>query len=170
MEKWKKVEGFDNYEVSDHGRVRSLTHYYRRKHRVDGSECFIPYQGKTLKTTPINNPKTGKPLFARVTLRKNGKIFQKRVHCLVLESFCGLCPQGMKGCHNDGNPLNNNLVNLRWDSPLSKISETDVIEIFKQVHNGIHHSILADKFNVSVSAILAIKYKRNWKRVVCGKS
>lgn len=33
---------------------------------------------------------------------------------LVLEAFVGPCPPGMECCHNDDNPTNNTLGNLRW--------------------------------------------------------
>lgn len=36
---------------------------------------------------------------------------------LVLESFVGPRPSGMYCCHNDGNPQNNHVDNLRWDTP-----------------------------------------------------
>lgn len=41
------------------------------------------------------------------------------VHRLVLEAFVGPCPEGMQACHNDGNPSNNCLHNLRWDTAKS---------------------------------------------------
>jgi flavin-dependent thymidylate synthase len=34
----------------------------------------------------------------------------------MLESFVGQAPDGTQACHNDGNPLNNTLENLRWDT------------------------------------------------------
>jgi DNA-binding XRE family transcriptional regulator len=38
-----------------------------------------------------------------------------RIHRALLESFVG--PSGgLMACHNDGNPLNNDLSNLRWDT------------------------------------------------------
>jgi len=39
------------------------------------------------------------------------------VHRLVLEAFKGRQQEGMQACHNDGNPLNNAIENLRWDTP-----------------------------------------------------
>jgi hypothetical protein len=41
------------------------------------------------------------------------------LHRLILEAFVGPCPEGMEGCHKDGNPANNRLDNLRWDTPKS---------------------------------------------------
>lgn len=34
----------------------------------------------------------------------------------MLTAFVGPCPDGMEGCHNDGDPHNNRLDNLRWDT------------------------------------------------------
>lgn len=38
------------------------------------------------------------------------------VHRLVLIAFVGPPPDGMEVCHNDGDPTNNVLSNLRWDT------------------------------------------------------
>jgi hypothetical protein len=51
-----------------------------------------------------------------VALRRDGATFEERVHRLVLLAFVGPCPPEQEGCHNDGNPLNNRLGNLRWDT------------------------------------------------------
>lgn len=58
-------------------------------------------------------------------LKKDQKWRWFYIHLLVLETFVGLRPKGMQGCHNDGNPLNNNLDNLRWDTPLNNILDRD---------------------------------------------
>ncbi|WP_248099523.1 HNH endonuclease signature motif containing protein [Corynebacterium kefirresidentii] len=41
---------------------------------------------------------------------------QKKVHRLVMAAFVGPCPDGMEVCHNDGNPANNYVGNLRYDT------------------------------------------------------
>ncbi len=45
-----------------------------------------------------------------------GTVRRGYVHVLVLTAFRGHCPAGMEGCHNDGDPKNNRLSNLRWDT------------------------------------------------------
>ena len=52
-------------------------------------------------------------------------------HRLVLLAFVGECPSGMEACHNDGDPSNNNIDNLRWDTRSSNIKD--------QVKHGRHH-------------------------------
>jgi hypothetical protein len=46
--------------------------------------------------------------------RDGGK---QAVHRTVLESFVGICPDGMQACHNNGDRSDNRLSNLRWDTP-----------------------------------------------------
>jgi hypothetical protein len=46
------------------------------------------------------------------------------VHTLVLLAFVGPRPDGMECCHNDGNPANNSLSNLRWDTPESNTADS----------------------------------------------
>ena len=54
------------------------------------------------------------------------------VHVLVLKAFIGPCPDGTECCHNDGNPANNAISNLRWDTRSGNI--------FDAVRHGTHHS------------------------------
>ncbi len=49
-------------------------------------------------------------------LEGDGRQTQFRVHRLVLETFVGLCPDGMEACHRNGDPGDNKLSNLRWDT------------------------------------------------------
>ncbi len=39
-----------------------------------------------------------------------------KIHRLVLTAFRGPCPEGMEACHDNGNPADNRLSNLRWDT------------------------------------------------------
>ncbi len=55
--------------------------------------------------------------YRAVTLTRKGFEKQIKVHRLVLLAFVGPCPEGMHGCHNDGDRWNNNQDNLRWDTP-----------------------------------------------------
>ena len=46
------------------------------------------------------------------------------IHRLVLETFTGPCPPGQEGCHDDGDPSNNRLENLRWDTKSANAADT----------------------------------------------
>lgn len=101
-EHWKPVVGWEGlYEVSDHGRVRSLD-------RVDRFGRSKP--GVMLR------PDANRTGHLRVHLYGPEGVSRPGVHRIVLEAFVGPCPEGMEGCHNDGNPGNNRVGNLRWDT------------------------------------------------------
>lgn len=88
----------------------------------------------------------------------------------------------MEGCHRDGNPFNNALDNLRWDTPASnaadrnlhgtqvrgdrlsysKLSESEVLEINSMLLLGVKNVEIAKKFGVRHSTISAIKKGDNW--------
>jgi len=114
-ETWKPIPDFPGYEVSDHGRVRSLL---RRIAAGKGSGtgacwCISAQPQRILKGTfrPDN--------YRIVVLRRDGLSYTRTVHQLVLLAFVGLCPEDMEACHNDGNPHNNHLSNLRYDTHLA---------------------------------------------------
>jgi hypothetical protein len=58
-----------------------------------------------------------------IGLRRDDQLFCKLVNRLVLETFVGPCPDGMEGCHNNGNHLDNRVNNLRWDTHLSNMQD-----------------------------------------------
>lgn len=104
-EQWRPVAGYAGlYEVSDCGGVRSLD-------RVDSA-------GRSLRGVlrkRLIDPSGG---YLYVSLSKCGVVRKVNVHVLVLEAFAGARPSAShQGCHNDGNPANSVLANLRWDTP-----------------------------------------------------
>jgi hypothetical protein len=100
-EKWKPVVGHEGqYEVSDHGRVRSVGRIVCGKR---GSQRFV--QGLVLSHGVDQG-------YHKVALAGASR----KVHRLVLEAFIGPAGLGEVGCHNNGNPSDNRLSNLRWDS------------------------------------------------------
>lgn len=105
QEQWLPVVGFEgSYEVSNQGRVRSLAR------TVDRSGLPVRISGRVLK------PWIQKGGYPAVTLRSDGRSFGRAVHTLVLHAFVGPRPDGMDACHQDGNPVNSSLSNLRWDT------------------------------------------------------
>ena len=115
-EKWLPVAGYEGYyEVSDMGRVRSVR---RSVEFRDGRSRT--YEAQIRRLTP-------QAPYGHLTvgLKRGGSRVTVRVHRLVLESFIGPCPEGMEGCHNDGDSSNNRLSNLRWDT--SSANKQDMI-------------------------------------------
>lgn len=89
---WKKIDGYENYSVSDEGEIRN------------------DKTGRILKQC---SARTG---YSRVTLSKNGNIKTFHVHRLVMNAFCP-CPDKSKYTdvnHIDYNKSNNALSNLEW--------------------------------------------------------
>lgn len=62
--------------------------------------------------------------YCYVNLRRDAKGFTRHIHRLVLENFIGPPPEGMEGCHGDGDPSNNRLDNLRWDTHLANFADS----------------------------------------------
>lgn len=99
-----------------------------------------------------------------VSLRRDNETVITRVHRLVLEAFVGPCPHWMEGCHNDGNPLNNAVTNLRWDTP--KANQADSQRHGTKCHPPIylgerHHN--ASISDADVRAIRSIEITRGTK-------
>ena len=114
MEKeiWKDIPGYEgSYQISTYGRVKSLDRYVVYS---NGSVRF--YKGKILKQSHNNQ---GRP---QVALSRNSKSHMFSVQRLMSYAFMGERPKGYVICHNDGNMLNNNIENLRYD----KIRENSI--------------------------------------------
>lgn len=109
MERWRKIRGWDFYEVSNFGNVRSLTH--TRIGFVKRLGIFIkrPLKGKVLK------PGIYKGLGYKIVILNQGK---KRktlyVHLLVAEAFLPPRPCGHEIDHIDSNRANAHYKNLEW--------------------------------------------------------
>jgi hypothetical protein len=104
---WKPVVGFEGrYEVSNQGRVRALPRFDARGH-------FWPGRLKKQVTSKSGHKLVGLGYPSRPRL----------VHRLMLAAFVGPCPEGMEGCHRDGNPANNRLENIRWDTRAANVAD-----------------------------------------------
>lgn len=109
-ERWLPVVGWEElYEVSDQGRVRSLPHTTLGRSNGE-AQVVMPFKGRVLK--PYVKP-TG---HVQVRLSDGPRFLTRAVHRLVLEAFVGARPDGLEACHGDGDPQNNRLENLRWDT------------------------------------------------------
>lgn len=105
MERWLDIVGYEGYyQVSDLGRVRSINRI------IETSVGKQRYKGRVLKQN--SNPRG----VLYVKLSRNSTRRDYLVHRLVLTAFVGNCPENMEGCHENGNPSDNRLGNLRWDT------------------------------------------------------
>lgn len=168
---WKDVPKYIGlYQASNWGRCRSLD-------RIDNRGQYR--KGQILKPSVSHNG------YHQICLYKNGNVEYYRLHHLILDTFIGECPEGMEGCHNDGNRLNNRSENLRWASrkenhadkkihgthqageknPSVKLKNAQVLEILKYLESGVPKVKIAKMYEVSNTLIGYIHKGRNWKHI-----
>lgn len=169
---WKSIKDYNGiYEISNYGNVRRI------------SKC-----GKGIyKSIRVYKKDTG---YLKVGLNKNGKQKIFSVHRLILEVFVGSCPDGMEGCHNDGNLENNFVENLRWDTHkrnmqdsirhktfnfqcgrkgsrcnFSKLKEIQVVKIKELISEGYKDLWIGKIFGVNWKTIGDIRLHKTWKHI-----
>lgn len=127
-EKWKPVVGYEGYyEVSDHGRVKSV------ERKVES----ISKHGKTYLLSiaeKILRPGDHTQGYKIVKLSRGGVSTGFAIHTLVLTAFVGPCPEGMECCHGDDIPYNNYLSNLSWGTHRDNILAVDHSDRKKYVY------------------------------------
>jgi len=112
------------------------------------------------------------------------------LHQLVLTTYIGPCPAGMQARHLDGNPENNNLINLAWGTSKENaqdrerhgrtrrgdshgnaiLCERDIHNILKEYTSKSAQTISCE-YGVSLVAIKHIVQGRLWRHITapCGK-
>jgi len=102
---WRIIKNFENYEVSNLGKVRNT---------IFKNNICEKKKNKILKNSDNG---TG---YLAVQLRKDGKKYVKYIHRLVAEAFIGDI-KGMDVNHKDFNRKNNNVNNLEICTRLENI-------------------------------------------------
>lgn len=162
---WKPVVSYEGlYEISNHGRVWSTRH------------------NRLLSPTPVRNG------HRRIRLSNGTTERHIYVHRLVLEAFVGPCPDGMECCHNDGDPDNNFVGNLRWDTrranlldryrhggmpdrrgegcPTSKLTTEQVVQIRKEYkRGGVTMTELGKRYGVCNQMVSRIINRQSWANI-----
>lgn len=147
----------------------------------DTGKIFSTKSGSLMELNPWPD-NTG---YLRVNPRVNGKHFRARVHTLVLLAF-GLFPEhGQVVRHLNGNKLDNSLANLRWGtmqensndmimhgtstkgskSPMTTLTEADVVQLRKDRASGMTLKELTKKFGLAKSTVSYIVNRRTWVHV-----
>lgn len=179
-EEWKSIKDFDGYMISNFGRVKSIDRLIEKTDRLSGNKFYSNFKGKIIK--PHQNKNAN---HQAVTLRKEGKSYRYYVHRLVIIAFRGDPENGLICCHNDGNPKNNHIDNLRWDSykanlddsikhgtrkilrgeqiKHSKLTESELIELRKIKYYKGMYADLAKKYNMTLAGIRNAIVGISWK-------
>lgn len=176
-ETWQDIPGFEGcYQASCYGRIRSVSRFVG--HNFGGLKKL---PGRVLK--PFTLPGG----YQAVSLCKDGAVVKMRVPRLVLAAFHGWLGGVIAACHNDNNPRNNHLSNLRWDtyagnehdkiaagtaprgenSAVAILKEDQVVLIKSMLETGTRGVDIAKMFNVSPSTVTAIKKGRSWRHLSC---
>lgn len=173
---YRDIPGFPGYRVGDDGSVWSCRGRLRQRGIRGGG------YGITGKWQKLSQHLTRQG-HLRATLYRNAKPIAVGVHRLVLLSFVGPCPDGLEGCHNDGNPRNNRPDNLRWDTSLANAADkirhgrdcrgekcvtavltADQVRAIRAeyIPGKFGLSRLADKYGITKTAISRILSRRSW--------
>lgn len=91
MTEWRKIEGYDNYSISEDGKIRNDRNGYIRKNTINNTGYYV------------------------VSFKVDGKSKIELVHRLLALAFIDR-EDSNRDCvnHIDGNKLNNGLDNLEW--------------------------------------------------------
>lgn len=169
-EEWRAVVGFEGrYEVSNHGRVRSVPHVLTYK---DGRQRLNP--GKVLKLQARD------ARYLSVSL--DGQ--SHRVHQLVADAFIGPCPDGCIVLHRDDDGYHNAATNLRYgthgenrvDARHNRAASTGLARrdgrlspadaaCIKGLLGDVPVREIARRYGVSRGCVAGIQRGRNWSDV-----
>jgi hypothetical protein len=170
----RDIPGFPSYKITRDGRIWSKVRIGPNGRQTGGKwlSQFANRRG-----------------YRYVSLRDADRYVNRRVHRLVLETFVGPCPECMECCHNNGNPSDNRLENLRWDThsanardavkhgtavwvqqcgekhPKAKLTEEEVRWIDYQCRAGVPYKDIAWAYNTSEGNVSRIAQHKRWKHL-----
>ena len=177
-EEWRAIPGFDGYESSSAGRVRS---WKKKPGHATGDRRETPL---------VLKPHVGRGGYLRVHVRPSTGVGKSRpVHQLVLFAFVGPRPPEHQAAHNSGDKADNRASNLRWatqreneedkrihgtlklgeDVPGCKLTAADVITIRRRLETEMPRytaaSVIARDYGVAAETIRQIRRGAAWGHV-----
>lgn len=164
----KRIENYENYEVSEEGFVVNLK------------------TGRILKPDIVKKRKNSiDSEYRRVTLCENNKPQKFALHRLVALYFVDGYEEGLEVNHKDGNRGNNHFSNLEWVTPSqnkehalvnnllpkgvfhgnAKYTEQDVKNVLEYSSQGISRKDTATMCGVTLSFVKDVRNGRAWKHI-----
>lgn len=179
MEEFRTVIGFNDYEISNLGNLRTKSRRIRYVLWNTGEEKFRQSKERLLK--PFYNSNG----YQSYHVYRDKKMYNVYTHRVIAEAFIPRIDGKEWINHIDGNGLNNAISNLEWCTPQenvrhtsvlgrttqgiksinAKLNNESVIEIKKALLLGHSCEELARKHNMSSWAISDIKKGKNWKHI-----
>lgn len=126
MEVWKKIEGFENYEISTFGNVRNV------------------------KTLRILSKTVNRDGYLYCCLNKDKKKYTFRIHRLVASVFLLNDFNKPTVNHIDGVKHNNNLINLEWATR----KEQSIHSVQNGLHGCKRIKVYCSKSNIIFNSIV----------------
>jgi hypothetical protein len=169
MENWKKIQGFEDYAISDKGNIKRET-----------TTKGYP-EGTLLK------PKLQKNGYLSKALHSNKKNYTKLIHRLVAEAFIPNPLNKLTVNHINGKKTDNRVENLEWNTysenqlhaydnglcrgPIgekqgrSKLKEYQVLEIVELSKIGLTQNEIKRKYDISQGLVSKIINKKTWVHI-----
>ena len=175
MEEWRDIPGYDGYQASSLGRVKSIDRTLNITMR--GKNTVRRHRGRVL--SPGRHSEAHPYQYYQL-----GRGVSVGGHILVALAFLGERPVGYVVAHIDGNPENNkpdNLYNATKkenqadrlkhgtttsgeDHPSAKLTENDVANIRQMLKHGVLQKDIARKYGISQPSVSNIARETRWRK------
>lgn len=157
MEEFRDIKGFENYQVSNLGRI------YSKKRRACLKVKRLAGRG-----------------YYQIRLSKNGRYYYKNLHRLIAETFIPNPDNYRTVNHINGNKLDNRLSNLEWADDCKQqheacllglrpttrhiLTEEEIIEVYKMYSKGTPIKEIAELYDTRIQQICKlVKGQRHQK-------
>lgn len=131
-EQFKDVPEFEGFiAASNMGRIYSYPRSVSKHSALTGGVVTQQYEGRLLAQYDRNG-------YMTVRFGINKKKFTRLVSRLVLSAFVREPNTNELACHNDSNPTNNCVANLRWDTQVGNMKDRTDRRLYKRGED--HHA------------------------------
>ena len=177
---YREIPDFPGYRVGNDGSIWSC---------LNRTSTFGSWGGsRSIQTNTWRRriPKVSRKGYLSIGLCKNGRMYHRPIHRLVLLAFVGLPLSGQESRHfPDRSPANNSLANLSWGTvqdnqndrkthgtvpkgerhPMAKLTTAEVAAILKSHASGRSARDIGIQFKVTAATIRSIIRGKTWKHI-----